>query len=119
MDPTLTADDVALRATLAPRADDAGVQAVTVVVEGELDLHSASVLRSVLNEAEEAGPDRVVLDLGGLTFIDSAGIGVLVGALRRLEARGGTLTVVDVPNAIRRVFDVTHLSKAFGLAGRS
>lgn len=104
-----------LRVTLGSTLDEVGRQTIVAAVVGELDLHSAAILRSVLNSAEDSRPDQIVVDLGGLAFIDSAGIGVLVGALRRAEARGAGLTAVNVSRTIQGVLDVTHLSHALGL----
>ncbi|HLI24462.1 MAG TPA: STAS domain-containing protein [Acidimicrobiales bacterium] len=81
-------------------------------LSGELDALNAARLRTVLTE--DADDDRdVVIDLSHLDFIDSSGIGVLVGALKRFEASGRRLVLRSPTPALRRVFDMTGLASAF------
>ncbi len=77
---------------------------------GELDSINAPRLRAVLGEL--IGTD-VVVDLSGLEFIDSSGLGVLVGALKRFEASGHRLRLRAPTSAIQRVFAMTGLDQAF------
>jgi anti-sigma B factor antagonist len=77
---------------------------------GDLDSISAPRLRAVLGEL--IGTD-VVVDLSGLEFIDSSGLGVLVGALKRFDASGHRLRLRAPTSAIRRVFSITGLDQAF------
>jgi anti-sigma B factor antagonist len=86
----------------------------TVVrVTGDIDLSTAPGLRAALNRP---GADHVVVDLRGVTFLDSTGLGVLVGALKRLRRQGGSLKVViNRGGRVRRLFELTNLSGAFDL----
>ena len=69
-------------------------EAVTVVIAGELDHFAAPQIRRMLDDViRDPGITDVVLDLENLTFMDSSGIGVLLGRLRILQSRGGTLSV--------------------------
>ena len=86
-----------------------------VEVAGELELHNAPQLRAELLRACEGQSPCVVVDLSGLTFIDSTGIGVLVGALKRARERGGALTLVCPVPRIRRIFEITGLLRALPL----
>jgi anti-sigma B factor antagonist len=82
---------------------------------GEMDMLSAPELgRRLLNLAEE-GKTRVVVDLSGVTFIDSSGIGVLLNALRHLRARSGRLVLVCPNERIQRPFEVTGLVGHLGI----
>ena len=63
-----------------------------------------------------AGVDRVVVDLTETTFIDSSSLGVLIGAHRRLKARGGRLMVACDDEAILKTFRITGLDSVFTLA---
>ena len=91
---------------------------VTVVdVQGDLDCYTAPKLRAVLVELAD-GPRRVVLDVGGSTFIDSTGLGVLVGALKRLRQQGGDMALQSLTPTTERLFEVTGVSKLFQIADR-
>ena len=90
------------------------VPVVEVPVSGELDLASAPPLRAALHECIEAHPGaEVLVDLSKLTFIDSSGLGLLVGALKKARAAGGDLRVVRCPARLRPAFDVTSLDRVF------
>jgi anti-sigma B factor antagonist len=87
-----------------------------VVVGGELDLATAPALRDRLLAVIDDGAVGITLDLRDVSFVDSSGLGVLVGAHKRLrEATGGSLTVVGPQDAVRKVFDITGLGPLFGL----
>ena len=55
------------------------------------------------------GPPRVVVDLGGLDFLDSTGLGVLLGAVKRVRGQGGALALCRAEPQVRKVFEVTHV----------
>jgi anti-anti-sigma factor len=89
--------------------------ALRIAPEGELDLESASVLRSVLDEHLEAGCPRLVLDLRGVTFIDSTGLRAVIEADRSAGARGVDLTVLPGPPQVQRIFEVTGTGDIFSV----
>ena len=62
-------------------------------VVGEVDLYTAPALRERLAELVAAGVTNVILDTGGVTFLDSSGLGVLVGSHKRLRAHDGSLAL--------------------------
>src|SRR5262245_19150875 len=86
---------------------------VIVAVEGDVDLTSAPALRQRLHAVVAAGTPNVVVDLDGVEFLDSTGLGVLVGALRRSRQDGGDLRLVCSVSRLRQVFEVTRLDRAF------
>ena len=88
-----------------------------VAVRGEIDVYTAPELRDALKQALDAGCVRVVIDLGGTTFVDSSGLGVLVGAYRRLRDRGGALAIVNDDRDIARTFEITGLDELLPIAG--
>jgi anti-sigma B factor antagonist len=90
-----------------------GSDAVVVAVSGELDVASAPALRQELYRVIDQDAPKVVVDLAEMEFIDSTGLGVLVGALKRVKERSGTLGLRALSPSARRVFDITGLSKAF------
>ncbi len=85
----------------------------TVRVSGDLDCYSAPRLRATLWTLVADGPRRVVLEIGGTNFIDSTGLGVLVGGVRRFRQGGGDM-VLRAPSATaRRLFEITGVTKLF------
>jgi anti-sigma B factor antagonist len=95
------------------RRDDGGDVPV-VAVHGELDFEGAPNLRLALIEAIDENPGRrVVVDLEGVDFIDSAGLGVLVGGLKRVRAAKGELVLVATGRSVVRVLELTGLTRVF------
>jgi anti-sigma B factor antagonist len=88
-----------------------------VTVKGEVDAFSAGILRRQLLAAVAAGATTVVVDLDATTFIDSATLGVLLGAMRRLQARGGELRVACAGGPIQRTFELTQLDRVLPMFG--
>ncbi len=87
--------------------------ATTVVaVEGELDLASAPSLKWSLTDLLDSGARRVVLDLSGVTFIDSTALGVLVGVHRTL-ADEGRLAIAGAHTEVQNIFELTGLDASF------
>ena len=99
--------------TIHQESGEAGVP--VVVVEGEIDVLTAAELRGALHRAmEEDGPDLVV-DLGETQFLDSYGLGVLVGALRGVTDRGGEMTLRHLNRPMRQLVELTALDQVFCL----
>lgn len=87
--------------------------ATVVTVTGEVDVATAPALRDRLDQV--AGKDGVVVDLAGVTFIDSTGLGVLIGVRKRYADDGRELRlVVDEPR-ILRVFTISGLTELFSI----
>jgi anti-sigma B factor antagonist len=89
---------------------------VVVSVEGEVDVYTAPQLREQLIQLIDQGYHRVVVDLSQVEFLDSTGLGVLVGGLRRSRGRDGDLALVCTEPRIMKVFQVTGLTKVFTIA---
>ncbi|MHA3701235.1 STAS domain-containing protein [Jatrophihabitans sp. YIM 134969] len=87
--------------------------AVTVRVAGELDMATAPALGAALDRLAERAPALVVVELSGVTFLGSAGLGVLVQARRDLAAAGSRLVLAKANDAVLRLFQITHLESAF------
>ncbi len=86
-----------------------GVALVELV--GELEVVSVEQFAVRMADLEGGGRSHVVIDVAGVTFIDSSGINALVQSVRSVEARGGT-AVVAAPSAVaQRVFSITLLSQ--------
>jgi anti-sigma B factor antagonist len=80
---------------------------------GEIDMVNAPTLRATLIELDRA---EVVVDLSGVEFIDSTGLGVLVGAAARARKRDGEMRVVCPRPGIRKVFAITGLDAVFEIS---
>jgi anti-sigma B factor antagonist len=91
----------------------------TVTVRGEVDLHTAPVLRERLAEIVSQGEERVVVFLDDVTFMDSVGVGVLVGADQAQSARGGTMEIVCDEPRVLRVLHLTGRHRVLTIHGDS
>jgi anti-sigma B factor antagonist len=100
------------RLSVSHRELDAGVR--VVAVEGEVDLASAPVLKSALLELVADEPRRLVLDLSQVGYMDSTGLGVLVGIQRRLTD-DAVIAVAGARRAVTAVFELTGLDRTFEL----
>jgi anti-sigma B factor antagonist len=91
---------------------------VTVVhVGGEIDVYTAPVLRERLDEHISAGRHHLVVDLENVSFMDSTGLGVLVGRLKFVRVTNGSLRLVCSSERILKVFSITGLDKVFHIFG--
>jgi len=84
-----------------------------VAVGGEIDVYTAPQLRERLNDLVADGQYHLVVDMQGVEFLDSTGLGVLVGGLKRVRAHDGSLRLVCVQEKILKVFRITGLTKVF------
>ena len=98
--------------TLGIRTTAADDQCV-IVIAGELDVCTAPELRSELNALIEAGCINMIVDLDDVTFMDSSALGVLIGALRRVRERAGTLRIVCSREEVLGLFRITGLDTVF------
>ena len=85
----------------------------TISPVGEIDLDTVGLLSASLADTIASGADRVVVDFAHVTYIDSAGLGALVGAHRRLRAAGGALVLRCEQPRVLRLLTITGLTKLF------
>ena len=89
---------------------------VVFPIHGDADMRVAADLKDRLAVAiDDETTSALVLDLSRMTFVDSMVLGVFLGAMKRLRARGGRLRVVAPHNDIRRIFEMTLLDRVFEL----
>lgn len=86
-----------------------------VQVGGEIDVYTAPVLRERLAALHESGQHDLVVDLRAVRFMDSTGLGVLVGVLKRVRLAGGSLSLVIDSERILKVFRITALTQIFDI----
>ena len=100
---------------LAIRVSHDGPQCVAHL-EGELDVSSSERLRAELIRLIDDGCRDLVVDLSELALIDSTGLGVLVGVMKRALQHGGAMVLRSPRPAARKVFDITGLDRVFVIA---
>lgn len=86
-----------------------------VVLSGEVDVYSAPKLRDTIKKLVEEGRFRIVVDLEHVAFLDSTGLGVLVGGLKRVKHHQGDLGIICRQERILRIFRITGLTKVFNI----
>jgi anti-sigma B factor antagonist len=84
---------------------------VVLEVTGELDFYTSPEFKRFLAEAIETGAENLVVDLAAVSFIDSSGLGILIGGARQLGQRGRVLTIVYRAAIVARVLEVTGLDQ--------
>lgn len=89
------------------RTDEGGQPRLALF--GELDIAAAPRVDQAMDELEREHPDRIVVDLRGLTFLDSTGLRSLLTADARAREDSRRLTLIQGPDVIRRVFSITGL----------
>lgn len=93
--------------TVGPVGDCAVIQ-----VTGEVDVCTAPMLREQIRELAAKGAVHLIADLGQVDFLDSTGLGALVGGLKRLREANGSLALVISTPRILRIFQITGLTNA-------
>ena len=83
-------------------------------VQGEIDMYMAPRLRELLIDLVSKGDYQLVVNLGKVGFLDSTGLGVLVGGLRRVRAHDGSLDLVCTQQRILKILKITGLTEVFG-----
>jgi anti-sigma B factor antagonist len=92
---------------------------VTVVLDGEIDIATAPAIRRFLMAAISGGDVHLAVDMSGVTFIDAAGIDVLVVAANRAREAGGGLSLRAPSRQVRRLLGVLDLDAVLPAAQRS
>jgi anti-sigma B factor antagonist len=86
-----------------------------VEVSGEIDVYTAPRLRETLVSLVDGGNYHLIIDMEGVQFLDSTGLGVLVGGLKRVRAHDGGIDLVCTQGRIIRIFRITGLHKVFSI----
>lgn len=100
-----------LRVETEPRANGAAV----VRISGRLDFTSVAAARAQVVAAIAAGQSRIVADLSGTEFVDSAGLGCLLGGMRAARAAGGDLRIADPSPQVTVLLSLTRMDQVFAV----
>lgn len=102
------ADPGAIKVTITKRGD-----AVVVSPSGEIATHEAPAMRQAIRGALDAKPPRVVIDLGAVSYMATAGLATLVEALQIANRNGAKLVLCSLQDRVRTVFEISRLTSVF------
>ena len=84
-----------------------------IQITGEVDHHRAKeLMQEMERKLELYCPSTLTLDLSGVTFMDSSGVGLILGRDRHIVSLGGRLTIQNPPPAVRRMLELAHITYA-------
>lgn len=83
---------------------------VGVQVEGEIDAYTAPKLREAIFPLSEKDSVKMTIDLSGVSYMDSTGLGVIVGVFKSVRAHNGEFKLVGLSDRLKRLFDITGLA---------
>ncbi|MDD2955166.1 MAG: anti-sigma factor antagonist [Oscillospiraceae bacterium] len=87
-------------------------ETMTAFLSGEIDHHGAGEIRRKIDEmAQRVRPQKMILDFGGVTFMDSSGIGLVMGRYRLLQSFGGALCLRHVSSPLKKVMRLAGLDR--------
>lgn len=95
-------------------------EVLTVYLSGEIDHHSAKGMRNEIDSAIQYGmPSLLILDFSDVSFMDSSGIGLVMGRYRLLQKTGSTLSIVNLPENIYKIMKLAGIERLASLEKRS
>jgi anti-sigma B factor antagonist len=86
-----------------------------IALAGEVDVYTSPRVKQEVVNLLNAGVTKLVVDLGGVEYLDSTGLGVLIGGLKRARERDGDLKLICENTRILRIFEITGLTKIFDI----
>ena len=86
-----------------------------VDLSGEIDVYTSPKVKDAIGELIDRGVYFLVINLEKVRYIDSTGLGVLIGGLKRVREHGGSVNLVCTNPQIKKIFDITGLVKIFGI----
>ncbi len=89
--------------------------AYVVELGGEIDVYTSPKVKDAITALIDQGHYNLVINLEKVRYIDSTGLGVLIGGLKRVREHGGSVNLVCTNPQIRKIFDITGLVKIFGI----
>ena len=88
-----------------------------IAVSGEIDVYTAPKLRDKITELVGNGEYHLVIDMEKVDFLDSTGLGVLVGGLKKVRAHDGSMRLICNQERLLKIFRITGLAKVFVIHG--
>ncbi len=82
-------------------------------LEGEIDLHVSPRVSISLRQMIEKKPKRLVVNLSGVTYLDSSGLAVLIEAMQNVEKYGGKFALAGMQETVRSIFEIARLDQVF------
>ena len=82
-------------------------------LKGEIDLHVSPSVAASLNEMIDKKPERLVVDLSAVSYIDSAGLAALIQAMQKVEGYGGKFRLAGLQETVRSIFEISRLDQVF------
>jgi anti-sigma B factor antagonist len=82
-------------------------------LEGEIDLHVSPRVSAALAAMIEERPQRLVVDLAKVTYIDSSGLAVLIEGMQNVEAYGGKFIIAGIQENVKPIFEIARLDQVF------
>jgi len=86
---------------------------VVIAPEGEIDLNSSGLVKHQLEPVITEKRPRVVVDLSGVSYIDSSGLAVFIEAMQRVQAYGGSFVLCGLRESVRHIFHIARLDQVF------
>ena len=84
-----------------------------IALEGEIDLHRSPEVKELLQPLMQRKAPRILLDLSGVSYMDSSGLAVLIEALQRVLGYGGKLGLFGLQESVRNIFEIARLDQVF------
>ena len=89
---------------------ESGQDHLTAYLSGEIDHYQASLLRREIDtRTAGSGACLLILDFGGVSFMDSSGVGLILGRQRRMQLLGGSLSVQNPPDGVQKMLEIAHV----------
>ena len=104
-------ESTSMNLKVTPRSVQDTVQALDL--EGEVDVYTAPLLRQEIMDQVDNGTNHLLVNLEKVEYLDSTGLGILIGGVKRAKEKGGSLKLVGPSARITRIFEITGLNKIF------
>lgn len=84
-----------------------------LALEGEIDLHVSPAIAASLSNMIEKKPKKLVVDLSGVTYVDSSGLAVLIEAMQKVGEQGSEFALSGLQESVRTIFEIARLDQVF------